>query len=106
VPDFWSISGSGLILGGAIWVAVAKSRIKQEHRDDLERSGYIAVNGEEQDGKENNFGLEELDDEEDEQVESSSNSPRSPSREQHIGDTLKEDENPNIGRNGELDELT
>jgi hypothetical protein len=41
-PDFWSLSGSGLILGGAIWVAVAKSWIKAE-LGDVERDLYEAV---------------------------------------------------------------
>ena len=45
MPDFWSLSGSGLILGGAIWVAVAKARIKEGHNgEDVERSNeYAAV---------------------------------------------------------------
>jgi drug/metabolite transporter (DMT)-like permease len=48
IPDFLSISESGLILGGVIWVAVAKSRIKHHHQDDLERNEYVAVNSDEQ----------------------------------------------------------
>jgi hypothetical protein len=106
IPDFWSISGSGLILGGAIWVAVAKSRIKQEHSDDLERNGYIALNGEEQGIKENDFDLEEFGDDEEEQAGSSLSPPHAPSRERHIGDTIREDQNLNIGRDGELAETT
>jgi hypothetical protein len=41
MPDFWSLSGSGLVLGGAIWVAVARSRIQQQ--DDGERDLYQPV---------------------------------------------------------------
>ena len=61
VPDFWSISGSGLILGGAIWVAVAKARITNEP-DDLERNGYVLLNGDEQALKESGFELDEISD--------------------------------------------
>jgi len=75
IPDFWSISGSGLILGGAIWVAVAKSKIKHDHPEDLERSEYIAVDGDENQ-KDNEFELGELsDDEIDEHGPSTSGSP-------------------------------
>lgn len=81
-----------MILGGAIWVAIAKSRIKQEHSGDLERNGYIALNSEEQDGKEDNFEVEESSDDENEQAESSSSVPYAPSREQHIGNTLRREQ--------------
>jgi len=80
VPDFWSISGSGLILGGAIWVAVAKSRIKHG-QDDLERNEYVALNRDEQNVKDNEFQLGEVDDEEDEHMASSSGSTHCESRE-------------------------
>jgi hypothetical protein len=60
VPDFWSISGSGLILGGAIWVAVAKSRLRPENSDDRERNEYIAIRGENHCGKSDGSELEEL----------------------------------------------
>lgn len=45
MPDFWSLSGSGLILGGAIWVAVAKARHIEGHveNSDGERNEYVAV---------------------------------------------------------------
>jgi hypothetical protein len=42
-PDVWSLSGSCLILGGAIWVSVVKSRIKHEHSEDIEFTQYTAV---------------------------------------------------------------
>jgi hypothetical protein len=44
-PDIWSLSGSGLILGGAIWVSVVRSRIKPEHFEDVESTHgqYTAV---------------------------------------------------------------
>lgn len=78
IPDFWSLSGSGLILGSAIWVAVAKSKIKHENQDDLERSGYVAVNNEEQGWKRNEeFELEEMDD--DDEVEGSASASTSSS---------------------------
>jgi drug/metabolite transporter (DMT)-like permease len=76
VPDFWSISGSGLILGGAIWVAVAKAKLHHEHGDDLERNEYIPVNNEDEAGKTTEFELGEFSDTEDELVESSSGSPK------------------------------
>jgi hypothetical protein len=47
-PDFWSLSGSGLILGSAIWVAIAKAKVKHENHDDLERGGYVAVNNQDE----------------------------------------------------------
>jgi hypothetical protein len=44
-PDIWSLSGSVLILGGAIWVSVVRSRIKPEHFEDVESTHgeYTAV---------------------------------------------------------------
>lgn len=58
------MSGSGLILGSAIWVAVAKAKIKHESGDDIERGAYVAVNShEEQYSKfheEEEFELEDL----------------------------------------------
>ena len=84
IPDFWSISGSGLILGGAIWVAVAKSKIKHDHPDDLERSEYIAVDGDENQ-KDNEFELGELsDDEIDEHGPSTSGSSSSEAQNKEI----------------------
>jgi hypothetical protein len=76
IPDFWSISGSGLILGGAIWVAVAKARIKHDGQDDVERGGYTAVMGEEDLAKENEFELGDLEERED--VPAGLSSPASP----------------------------
>jgi hypothetical protein len=64
VPDFWSLSGSGLILGGAIWVAVAKSRIK--HEEDVERDQYRAVELDETNGMHNEDEFEAGDDGDDE----------------------------------------
>lgn len=61
VPDFWSISGSGLILGGAIWVALAKARITNDP-DDLESNGYVLLNGDDQTLKESGFELDEISD--------------------------------------------
>ena len=101
IPDFWSISGSGLILGGAIWVAVAKSRI--QHQDDLERNEYVALNNDEQSGKDTEFELGDISDEEDEQVGSSSSSPRTPSRDRRSEDITREDEE---FKDGELSEVT
>jgi len=46
IPDFGLTSASGLIPGGANWVAAAKSRIKHERDDDLERSEDVRVGGE------------------------------------------------------------
>lgn len=104
VPDFWSISGSGLILGGTIWVAIAQSRTKQERSDDLE-SGYVVLNSEEKDEKENYIEIEKSCNREDEQSDSSSSPPYSPSLEKLIGDIFAEEKDMNIERNGGQDEL-
>jgi hypothetical protein len=102
IPDFWSISGSGLILGGAIWVAVAKSRIKHDNQDDLERNEYVAVDGEE--NAKDEFELGELDDDED--VAESSSTPSSTPEERPNRDIAREEENMNIAGDGELAEVT
>ena len=97
IPNFWSISGSGLILGGAIWVAIAKSRIKHDDQDDLERNGYVSVNNEEQTGKENEFELGEISEEEEERVVGSSySSQQRLSSDRLSEDIMKEDENLSI----------
>jgi hypothetical protein len=102
IPDFWSISGSGLILGGAVWVAVAKSRVNHERQDDLEANEYVAVNSEERSGKETEFELGYFSDHEEEQVGSSSSSPRTPSKERWSEDITGEDEDL---KDGELSEV-
>ena len=94
-----------MILGGAIWVAVAKSRVKHEHQDDLERSGYVAVNGDEQNGKENEFELGVISEDEDDQVEGSSSSPQTPSSDRRSEDITREDENLNAAGDGKLSEV-
>lgn len=104
IPDFWSISGSGLILGGAFWVAIAKSRIKHDHQVDLERSEYVPVDSEEQNGKENEFELGEISEDEEERVRSSSSSPRRPSSDRRSVDIVREDETLNVAGDGELNE--
>ena len=71
IPDFWSISGSGMILGGAIWVAMAKTKIKHETLDDLERNEYEPIITEEQSGEYKEFELGEIIANEDEFVECS-----------------------------------
>jgi hypothetical protein len=106
IPDFWSISGSGLILGGAVWVAIAKSRIKHDNQDDLERNDYAAVNNEDLDGKDD-FELGEVSDDDDEVVAGSSSSPtspRSPLRNNSV-EAAREDEDMNVVGDGELNEL-
>jgi hypothetical protein len=92
IPDFWSISGSGMILGGAVWVAIAKSKIKHDNLDDLERNDYEAVNTDEQTGKYNEFELGEIsDNEEDGRLGSSSSSaPGTPDRNQIGGSVERE----------------
>lgn len=102
IPDFWSISGSGLILAGAIWVAVAKSRVKHD-TDDLERNEYTAVNGHEPAGKVNEFELGEVSDDDDDDevnedvVESSSSAPPSPGRDRQSID-IRQEEDLNVAR--------
>jgi hypothetical protein len=105
IPDFWSISGSGLILGGAIWVAVAKSRIKVEHPEDLERNEYVALDGEEHDGKLNEFELGELSDDEEDHVGASSSSHGSPRGEMENGDTNRDTDNMIVAGDGEFSEV-
>ena len=102
IPDFWSISGSGLILGGAIWVAVTKSRIKHEHQDDWERNEYIAVDSDEQSGKETEFELGDVSDHEDEQVGGSSPSRRTSSRIRRSEAITREDEDFKDAGSGEV----
>jgi hypothetical protein len=109
IPDFWSISGSGLILGGAIWVAIAKSRIKHDNQDDLERNDYAAVDNEDLDGKDD-FELGAISDDDEEVVASSSSSPttpRSPLRNNSVEVTrdTREAEDMNVVGDGELNEL-
>ncbi len=94
-----------MILGGAIWVAVAKSRVKHEHQDDLEMNGYVAVNSDEQNGKENEFELGAISEEEEDQVGSSLSLPQTPSRDRRSEDITKEDENLNVAGDGELSEM-
>jgi drug/metabolite transporter (DMT)-like permease len=106
IPDFWSISGSGLILGGAIWVAIAKSRIKHDHQDDLERNEYAPVNNDEHTGKDNEFELGEISEDEEEQVASSSGSPRRPSPDRRSENITREDEVLTVAVAGELNEVT
>ena len=106
IPDFWSISGSGLILGGAIWVAVAKSRVKHDV-DDVERNGYTAVNGDEHTGKVNEFELGEISDEEEDNADvgvSSSSIPPSPSRDRE-SINIKRDDELNVAGDGALSEI-
>jgi drug/metabolite transporter (DMT)-like permease len=106
IPDFWSISGSGLILGGAIWVAVAKSRVKHDV-DDVERNGYTAVNGDDHTGKVNEFELGEISDEEEDNADvgvSSSSIPPSPSRDRESID-IKSDDELNVAGDGALSEI-
>ena len=114
IPDFWSISGSGLILGGAIWVAVAKSRIKHEHHDDLERNDYVRVDGEEQIGKPaEDFELGEMSDDEEgvHPGSSSSSSQAIESSSQDEGDRTdegygdREREDLNVAGDGEVTEV-
>ena len=60
-------------------MAVAKSKIKHENQDDLERSGYVAVNNEEQGWKRNEeFELGDMDGEEVEGSASTSTSSSTP----------------------------
>jgi hypothetical protein len=113
IPDFWSISGSGLILGGAIWVAIAKSRIKRQRNEDLEPSGYVRVNGEEQNRKPTELDLGEMSEDEGEprHTSCSSSSPRtesSPQAKEKEGceDIVdREIEDLNIADHGELTEV-
>jgi len=93
IPDFLSLSGSGLILGGAIWVAVAKSRIKFERTDDLERSEYVRVGGEEEIRNPTEFESGAMSDEELRSTISSSISPRSESEAETKKPKGSEDEN-------------
>ena len=83
-----------MILGGAIWVAVAKSRVKHD-TDDLERNGYTPVNGDEQSGKHNEFELGEISDDDEEIAdvgESSSSAPPSPRRDRESMDIRKDED--------------
>jgi hypothetical protein len=114
IPDFWSISGSGLILGGAIWVAVAKSRIKHDHHDDLERNDYVRVDGEEQVGKPaEDFELGEMSDDENGLHPSSSSSSSHPMNSvihddgegSDKGHVDREREDLNVAGDGELTEV-
>ena len=91
-----------MILGGAIWVAIAKSKIKHENPDDLERGGnYEAVNTDEQTGKYNEFELGDMSDDEDGHVGSSSSSaPGSPDRNQ-IGETVGREVSLDVAETGE-----
>ena len=102
IPDFWSISGSGMILGGAVWVAIAKSKIKHDNPDDLERNDYEAVNTDEQTGKYNEFELGEIsDDEEDGHLgSSSSTAPGTPDRNQ-IGESIEREASLDVVETGD-----
>ena len=95
IPDFWSISGSGLILGGAIWVAVAKSRVKLENHDDLERNEYLPVGTDEEHGKDE-FELGEISDAE-ETAESSSSPQGSPTEERRNRREVEDLNIPGVG---------
>ena len=95
-----------MILGGAIWVAVAKSRVKHD-MDDLERNEYTAVNGDEQLGKVNEFELGEMSDEDEDNAdagEGSSSTPPSPSRDRQSIENRR-DEDLNVAGDGELSEV-
>lgn len=105
IPDFWSISGSGLILGGAIWVAIAKSRIKHD-QDDLERNEYAPVNSDEHTGKDSEFELGEISEDEEEQIASSSGSPRRSSSDQRSENITREEDTLKVAGHGELNEVT
>ena len=105
IPDFWSISGSGLILGGAVWVAIAKSRVKHDNGDDLERNEYAVVNGEDHDGKDD-FELGEISEDDEEVVASSSSSPVTPNSpvRNNSGEVTREDEHLNVVEEDDLNE--
>ena len=91
-----------MILGGAIWVAVAKSRIKYDTQDDLERNEYVAVDGDE--NAKDVFELGELDDDQD--IAESSSTPSSTPEGPPSRDIAREEENMNIVGDGELAEIT
>lgn len=95
-----------MILGGAIWVAVAKSRVKHD-TDDLERNGYTSVNGDEQSGKLNEFELGEINDDDEDIAdvgESSSSAPPSPRRDRE-SIHIRKDEDLIVAGDGELSEF-
>jgi hypothetical protein len=92
-----------LILSGAIWVAVAKSRIKHENQDDIERNQYVAVNGEEQQLKDE-FELGEIDD--DKTVGSPSSPWSSPPQERKSIDSARVEADVNVAGDGEFVEVT
>jgi hypothetical protein len=103
-----------LILGGAIWVAVAKSRIKHQHHDDLEGNHYVRVDGVEQIGKPaEDFELGEMSDDEDGLHPSSSSSSSQPTESaiQDKGERGDDDhvdrerEDLNVAGDGELTEV-
>lgn len=92
-----------MILAGAIWVAVAKSRVKHD-TDDLERNEYTAVNGDEPAGKVNEFELGEVSDDDEDNadvVEGSSSTPPSPGLDRQSID-IRQEENLNVAGDGEL----
>lgn len=94
-----------MILGGAVWVAIAKSRIKHDNADDLERNEYTAVNGEDHDGKDE-FELGEMSEDDEEVVASSSSSPVTPSSpvRNNSGEVMQEEVPSNVVE-GELNEV-
>lgn len=77
-----------MILGGAIWVAIAKSKIKHDNPDDPERNDYEAVNTDEHTGKHDEFELGEMSDDDDGHVGGSSSS--APDRNQ-IGESVEKE---------------
>jgi hypothetical protein len=95
-----------LILAGAIWVAVAKSRVKHD-TDDLERNEYTAVNGDEPAGKVNEFELGEVSDDEEDNADvgqSSSSLPPSPGRDRQSID-IRQQMDLNVAGDGEMNEM-
>lgn len=48
-PDNWSLVGSGIIIGGAIWVALEKQKIPKKSEERLEEEGEVFDIDEEED---------------------------------------------------------
>lgn len=92
-------------MGGAVWVAIAKSRVKHDNVDDLERNEYAVVNGEDHDGKDD-FELGEISEDDEEVVASSSSSPVTPNSplRNSSGEVTREEEHLNVVEEDGLNE--